>query len=249
MRKELSPVERAYKAWICCSFLESRMVQDYKSSDIPASLLSWFATNGRSFIWRERRDPFIILIAEILLKKTSAPVVNRFLTGFLERYSTIEALGNATLQELQVVLAPLGLSNQRAKQLRGLTRTMVDLYGGIIPCSREELLELPGIGEYTTGAILSFAFGQPEPIVDTNVARVIVRVYGFKPSRYEARRSPEVWDKARELVAGQKSTDGAKINWALLDLGALICRPRNPNHTSCPLEEFCAYSMSETKQS
>ena len=88
--------------------------------------------------------------------------------------------------------------------------------------------------------MLSFAFGKPEAIVDTNVARVIIRVFGVKPSRYEARRSPEVWDKAKQLVSPQPK-QAARINWALLDLGSLICRPKNPSHHECPLKDYCIF--------
>lgn len=207
-------------------------------------LIAWFDTNGRSFIWRERREPFVVLIAEILLKKTSANVVNQFLPRFLDRYSDVHALNNSKFEELEEALAPLGLSAQRGKQLKSLAQALVQSYGGIIPSERGELLQLPGIGDYTAGAVLSFAYGKPEAIVDTNVARVISRFYGIKPSRCEARRSPEVWERARGLV-NQESECSQRINWALLDLGALICRARRPKCDECPLNGNCAFIARE----
>ncbi len=204
-------------------------------------LIAWFDINGRSFIWRERREPFVVLIAEILLKKTSANVVNRFLPRFLDRYSDVHALNNSTFEELEEALAPLGLSAQRGKQLKGLAQALVQLYGGIIPNERDKLLQLPGIGEYTAGAVLSFAYGKPEAIVDTNVARIIIRFYGIEPSRYEARRSPEVWEQAWRLVS-QDSKRSHKTNWALLDLGALICKSGKPKCDECPLNSNCAFA-------
>jgi len=214
-------------------------------NDIGAALLSWYEKNGRSFAWRKNPESYSVLIAEILLKKTNAGVVDRFLPLFLERYPDIYALHREAISSLQETLSPLGLSGQRATQLKNLAKVLVESYEGKMPCNREELLNLPGVGDYTAGAILCFACNKPEPIVDTNVARVITRVYGLRPSRYEARRSPEVWEKAKELVYGHPE-QAARINWALLDLGALVCRPKHPKHNDCPLNEHCVFRKSDT---
>jgi A/G-specific adenine glycosylase len=213
-------------------------------ASVWSKLIAWFDTNGRTFIWRERREPFVVLIAEILLKKTSANVVNQFLPRFLDRYSDMHALNDSTFEELEEALAPLGLSAQRGEQLKSLAQALVQSYDGVIPNERDKLLQLPGIGEYTVGAVLSFAYGKPEAMVDTNVARIIIRFYGIKPSRYEARRSPEVWEKAWQL-ASQDSKCSHKINWALLDLGALICKSRKPKCDECPLNSDCAFATSQ----
>jgi len=203
-------------------------------------LLKWFKKNGRDFFWRVHNDPYTVLMAELLLKKTSAKAVNRFLPYFLESYGSIRKLYETSETELVRILGPLGLSSQRARQINRLARELVQSYDSKIPCSRDNLLELPGIGEYTAGALLSFSFGKPEAIVDTNVARVIIRVWGMKPTRCEARRSPEVWDKARQLIESQPK-QAAKINWALLDFGALICKSRRPKCDECPLNGICAF--------
>lgn len=139
-------------------------------------LLKWFKKNRRSFFWRVHNDPYTVIIAEILLKKTSAEAVNRFIPYFLERYGSIVEIYDTPEAELARMLAPLGLSSQRAKQMKELAAFLVQSYDGEIPCSRDELLKLPGIGEYTAGALLSVSFGKPEAIVDTNVARVMMRV-------------------------------------------------------------------------
>jgi len=207
-------------------------------------LLKWFKNNGRSFFWRIHTDPYTVLISEILLKKTSAEVVNRFIPDFLERYGSMADIHDTTEEELESMLTPLGLSSQRAKQLKALAAFVVQSYDGEIPSSRDELLKLPGIGEYTAGALLSFSFGRPEAIVDTNVARIIMRLWGIQPSRCEARRSPEVWDKARQLVKARPK-QVARINWALLDLGALICKPRRLKCDECPLKNKCTFAALE----
>jgi A/G-specific adenine glycosylase len=176
-----------------------------------------------------------------MVKKTGANTVNQFLPHFLDRYGDMHSLDNSTFEELEEALAPLGLSAQRARQLKSLAEALVQSYGGRIPDERDELLQLPGIGEYTAGAVLSFAYEKPEAIVDTNVARIITRFYGIEPSRYEARRSPEVWEKAWQLVS-QDSKLSHKINWALLDLGALICKSHKPKCDECPLSRDCTFA-------
>jgi A/G-specific adenine glycosylase len=122
-------------------------------------------------------------------------------------------LHDGSLLDLQKILAPLGLSSQRTEQLKSTAKVVVESYNGKIPCNKEELLMLPGVGDYTAGAVLSFAFNKPEPIVDTNVARVIVRVCGVKPSSYEGRRSPEVWHEAKQLI-DCRPKQVARTNWA-----------------------------------
>jgi A/G-specific adenine glycosylase len=216
------------------------MEEKNKCDEIRQLSLKWFRVNGRKFYWRTHTSPYTILITEILLKKTTAGVVNQFLPLFLKRYPAIQKLNKCSLLNVQIFLAPLGLSEQRAIQFKGLAKVLVDSYGGNIPCNKDELLTLPGIGDYTAGAILSFAFRMPEAIVDTNIARLFIRLFGLTPSRCEARRSPEVWDKAKQLVHS-RSKQIAKINWALIDLGALVCKPHTPKCNECPLSHLCEY--------
>lgn len=205
-------------------------------------LLSWFEVYGRQFIWREQCEPYVVLAAEVLLKKTTAHVVNRFLPEFLAKYPTVEALRSAKFRRLRGTLKPLGLSKQRARQFTDLADAIIEHHGGKIPERRSALLALPGIGEYTANALRSAAFNRAVPIVDTNVARVLLRVYGIRPSRFEARRSPEVWDLARRIT-GRDASRSQRINWALLDLAALICVPKNPKCSVCPISAECMYGQ------
>ena len=207
-------------------------------------LLNWFAEHGRSFSWRQRSTPFDVLIAEILLKRTTAAAVERFVSGFLERYPNPYAIGESTIDELKDFLAPLGLSMQRAVHIRSLAEVLIRDYDGQVPSELTQLLELPGIGPYIASAVRCYAFGEIEAPVDTNVARILVRLHGISPSRYEARRSPEVWDLARELV-GQDAKTVRELNWALLDIGAKVCIAREPKCNCCPLFGGCHFARTE----
>lgn len=204
-------------------------------------LLNWFGENGRSFLWRKSSPPFVVLIAEILLKKTTAVAVERFLPEFLRRYPDPFSLAESTVEELRDFLAPLGLSMQRAVQFKSLAGALIRDHNGQVPAQLFHLLELPGVGPYIASAVRCYAFGEIEAPVDSNVARIIVRIHGISPSRYEARRSPEVWELAGEFV-GQDTKTVREINWALLDLGAQICTARKPKCTICPLIGECRFA-------
>lgn len=210
------------------------------ASTVRELLLLWFASEGRRFPWRESRDPFTVLVAEVLLKKTGARVVAKFLPGFLTLFPSASILASTSLERLEEVLGPIGLSRQRAEQLKSLGSALVERHGGLVPCCMDDLLSLPAVGPYTASAVLCFAYDRPEAIVDTNVARVVVRVFGISPSRYEARRSIEVWEAASAITqpAGEKARH---VNWAMLDLGALVCKARKPACDTCPLMPHCSY--------
>jgi len=210
-------------------------------TDMSNSLLNWYKMNGRRWLyWRVHCSPYNVLISELFLKKTTAAVVDRFLPTFLELYPDFDALNNAKLIDLKNFISPLGLSNQRSAQLKNMAQIIVEKYGGNIPSTKDQLLDLPGIGEYAAGAVLSFAYKIPEVIVDTNIARIISRLHGIKIPRGELRRNRNIWDKTSELII----SDGqftCKLNWALLDLGALVCLPKNPKHNFCPIREYCLF--------
>lgn len=204
-------------------------------------LLNWFAEHGRSFSWRQSSTPFVVLVAEILLKKTRADAVERFIPGFLARYPDPYSITESTVEELKDFLAPLGLSMQRAIQIMNLAGALIRDHKGQVPSELTQLLELPGVGPYIGSAVRCYAFSGIAAPVDTNVARILVRFFGISPSRYEARRSPEVWELASELV-GRDTKTVREINWALLDLGAKICTARKPKCSRCPLISSCNFA-------
>lgn len=201
-------------------------------------LLKWFSKNRRSFPWRETSDPYKVLVAEILLRKTDAGKVSRIYERFVRRYPSFEALINADQRELEDFLRPLGLYRCRAKELMDLARIVMAKHRGKVPHSRWELLELPGVGGYIANAVLCFAFGKTVPLVDTNIIRVVARVFSFKPKRKRARDDPEIWRETGKIVPNGKARE---FNLAMLDLAAASCLPRKPVCGICPVTLLCDY--------
>ena len=208
---------------------------------VSRQLLPWFALHGRSFSWRDTDNPFNVLIAEILLRKTGARAVEQFLSQFLAAYPDVVALANAPVEELTANLAILGLSVQRARQLRALGCRIFDDFNGAIPSTAKDLASLPAVGRYTAGIVASACFDLPEAAVDTNVARVICRVFGLTPSHAEPRKSTNVWAIASELVSASTARF-ARTTWAMLDLAAAHCTSRSPHCLDCPLRSLCRYA-------
>jgi A/G-specific adenine glycosylase len=199
-------------------------------------LLKWFEVNKRSFSWRETRDPFKILVAEILLRKTDAPKVESIYENFVEKFRDPETIANTSLPQLEACLKPLGLYRRRAKELKSLAESLVQKYGGRVPCLKEELLNLPGVGDYTANAVLCFACGANVPLLDTNLIRVLRRVFGHASLRARARTDKQLWAIAGSIVPQGKARE---FNLAVLDFAALVCRAKNPRCPTCPLNDMC----------
>lgn len=200
-------------------------------------LLCWFELHGRSFPWRETgRSSYELAVAEILLQRTTASGVARAFPGLIAWYPTWEAMADAPLVELQERLQPLGLWRQKARALLDLANA-VEKLGGELPCSRRELERLPGIGPYTASTLMTAVFGLHEPLVDVNMSRVLGRFFG--PGACDSSiRGALLYALAFHLVRGERCL---WVNWAVLDLGALVCRARNPICQECPLRAECHY--------
>src|SRR5690349_10485734 len=193
-------------------------------------LLRWFARNGRSFPWREPgRTPYEVVVAEILLQRTTAAGVARAYTGFLKRYPSWFSLAQSPLVDLENALRPLGLWRQKAQAFQQLALT-IELHGGVVPCTRKELERLPGIGPYTASAVLALVYGRAEPLLDVNMARVLGRFLG-PPEGIEAKPKRALHAHALRLVRSKRALE---VNWAALDFGALVCRARRPLCSECP---------------
>jgi len=205
------------------------------------SLLAWFAQTRRDFPWRSQRDPYAVLIAEKLLQQTAVRnVVVRSYEYLLRRYPTPELLAQAHVPDLEGIIRPLGFV-YRAVELREMAQSLVARHSGNVPSDLGALLALPGVGDYAARAVLSFAFGEDVPVVDTNVARFLYRLYGLPgPQPANPARKKSLINLAATLVPTGRSKD---YNLAVLDLCATVCKPGVPLCAVCPVRTFCAYGL------
>jgi A/G-specific adenine glycosylase len=198
-------------------------------------LLDWYAAEGRDLPWRNTEDPYAILVSEIMLQQTQVRTVLPYYQQFLERFPSIQALAEAPLPEVKAITDPLGYK-VRGERLKRIAETAVEQYGGSLPQSEEELLQLPGIGRYTAGAVRSFAFGHDAPILDTNVLRVLVRVFSPPREGGPAALLRRQWALATAVIPPGK---GYVFNQALMDFGAQVCTARRPVCLFCPVRPVC----------
>jgi A/G-specific adenine glycosylase len=220
----------------------SRSTTIASPSLVRRRLLRWASQHGRNFIWRFWRDPFRLLVTEILLKQTRAQSVASFVGGLFDRYPTPPALASAG-PELEDELRRLGFATQRGRHLRALARRLAEP-PHLDPTNANELRTLPGIGQYSAGMVAA-VYGSREAIaVDTNMARVVCRVFRLTPSQAEARKSVNVRSAIGDLTKRAKSP--IQVYWAMLDLAASKCTARSPRCSSCPLRPVCAFALDAT---
>lgn len=206
-----------------------------KDSLIAKTLLAWYGMRRRSLPWREHPDPYRIWISEIMLQQTQVDTVIPYYHRFLERFPTAEALAAAPVDEVLKAWENLGYY-ARARHLHRAARVIVEKYKGVFPDTWEAVIALPGIGDYTAGAILSIAFDQSLPAVDGNVRRVLSRLYGVRDPVIRRETQKSLHALAASLIPAK---DPGSFNQALMDLGALICAPRSPACPGCPLRTLC----------
>src|SRR5438067_9319200 len=198
-------------------------------------LLTWYQRHGRDLPWRKTDDPYHILVSEIMLQQTQVDRVVPKYVEWLEKYPTMTALAGAPDAEVRATWYPLGY-NIRPKRLQSIAREAVAKYGGELPSDERTLRSFKGIGAYTAGAIRSFAFRERAAILDTNVARVLFRVFvaAGDPKSHAMKR--HLW-KISETVMPQRQV--FDFNQALMDFGAMICVARNPKCLVCPMAKSC----------
>lgn len=201
-----------------------------------SAVIKWEQENPRNLPWRENRTPYSVLIAEILIKRTSPAGIKDRYRDFLSRYPNIATLAKAKRQDLEQVLVSLGLKIQRGSALTDLARFVVERMAGEIPDSYTELRYLPMIGQYSAGPILSFGHGKPWPVIDVSVLRVIGRAFGDELDH-------RVTDKrVTEFLKPLIPESGHEFfNWGLSDLGANICSSKFINCRKCPVTVYCDY--------
>ncbi|HEV8437255.1 MAG TPA: A/G-specific adenine glycosylase [Methylomirabilota bacterium] len=198
-------------------------------------LLAWYARHGRDLPWRRTDDPYHVLVSEIMLQQTQVERVIPKYHEFLGRYPTLESLARARPAEVRRHWYPLGY-NIRPVHLQGIARETLARYGGRLPDDARALRRMPGIGRYTAGAILSFAHRRDAAVVDTNVRRVLGRVFLGARGLARARGQKAIWDLAEALVPKRRAYD---YNQALMDFGATWCTARVPKCAGCTMKRLC----------
>ncbi|MBW3563536.1 MAG: A/G-specific adenine glycosylase [Acidobacteria bacterium] len=207
-----------------------------RNAVIASSAERWFQASQRPLPWRVNYEPWHVWVAEVMAQQTRIEVVASRFPQFIERFPSPESLALADDDDVLTAWSGLGYY-RRARMLRAGAIRVVEQFGGELPRRLEDLRSIPGIGEYTAGAIASTAFDQSVPAVDGNVMRLLARIEALEPPWRSARLGREATDAAREIVEAASSP--RMLNQALMELGATICKPREPSCVICPLQTEC----------
>lgn len=206
-------------------------INDCSKEQLAENLVCWWKDSGRSFPWREDASLYEIMVAEVLLQRTSAEKASEVYDDFISQYPDLESLAGSNEETLADILQPLGLHRKKASALAEIG----EILSGEFPTSFEELHQLPQIGRYGANAILCFGLGECRPIVDTNVIRIYNRVFSLDLKDH---RRSEPWELAEHVIP---EGDYEEFNLALLDLGAEICTSSQPQCERCPIQSCCDY--------
>jgi len=239
-----------------------------KNSKLVSQLLDWFSANARDLPWRHTCDPYAIWVSEIMLQQTQVKTVIPFWNRWLRELPTIEAAAKAPSDKIHKLWEGLGYYT-RVRNLQKAAQVIVENHAGKFPETFDAVLALPGIGRYTAGAICSIAFNQPTPILDGNVIRVLTRVFGISENPKEKKTNAQLWQMAEKLVthaaylnssrssrrkeahseirnsqslltsAATVKSSCSALNQSLMELGALVCTPRNAQCLICPVKKLC----------
>lgn len=210
------------------------MKNERLNPQIGQDIIEWFKNEGRQLPWRETRDPYAILVSEIMLQQTQVATVIPYYLRFMETLPTIDDLAHVSEEVLHSLWEGLGYYS-RASRLRQFAIKVVHDYKGIIPDDKVSLIKLPGIGPYTLGALLSFAFDKKEPAVDGNVKRVLARLMADS-SDISKMTTTKAFTLELTKILPQ---DIYSFNQGIIELGALVCKPKKPDCDRCPIHRYC----------
>lgn len=218
---------------------------------IPSKLLNWFRPELRPMPWREHPSPYGTWISEIMLQQTQVPTVIPYWLKWIAKWPDVQALATATEEEVILYWEGLGYYS-RARNILKASKIIAAEHDGIIPSERKDLLNLPGIGEYTAGAIASIAYNKPAAILDGNVIRLLCRLFCIEGSPSDQSVKKHLWSLSHDLVKlAEREQHPHACSWfnqAMMDLGAGICSPQNPTCLLCPLQSECQ-AFKDGKQS
>ncbi len=204
-------------------------------SRVQESIIRWFDTNGRDLPWRTTSDPYEVLIAEMLLRRTTATAVARVYSAFIRRFERPEQLARARVRTIASMVGTLGLQNLRALHLQQTAAHIVKEFKGSIPDTMERLVNLPGVGVYVASAVLNFAFCRPSPLVDGNTIHLLSRLFELK---FAGPANRSAWDFIASFELGEQNK---AFYWGVIDLVAMVCLRRDPRCEICPLQEPCLW--------
>lgn len=216
-----------------------------QSADHPTSrwrsifrkkLLTWYAEHQRDLPWRSTTDAYRIWVSETMLQQTQVATVVEYYKRFLDRFPTILDLADASEQEVLRLWAGLGYY-RRARQLHAAAQLVAQKLGGKLPTTTEELMALPGIGRYTAGAIASFAHDQKAPILEANTLRLFCRLMGMRENPRSGQGQKRLWEFAESILPNRSGA--GRVNQAAMELGSLVCKPREPDCENCPVQALC----------
>ena len=205
-----------------------------KVNSLQRTIISWYRKHQRELQWRTTTDPYHILIAEVMLQQTQVSRVQEKLPTFLRSYPTLQHLASSSTAMIIQSWEGMGYNN-RAIRLHEMAKRIIMDHNGVIPDNPEALMELPGIGPYSAHAVACFAFRKRVPVVDTNIRRVVTRLFRMTDTAYTSRSEKKIWRAAKEILP----RDAYTWNQALMDLGAVICTSRRPLCHLCPVEKLC----------
>jgi A/G-specific adenine glycosylase len=219
------------------------------------ALLLWYSSNARDLPWRRTRDPYAIWVSEIMLQQTQVKTVIPYWKRWMRDLPTLQTLAEAASDQIHKLWEGLGYYT-RVRNMQKAATTIVEQHGGIFPNNFERVLELSGVGPYTAGAICSIAFNQPTPILDGNVIRVLTRVFAIAGNPKEKEVNAKLWALAASLVqqAAKSPRNGPEfacshLNQSFMELGAIICTPRQPKCSVCPIRNSCiAFKKNRTEE-
>jgi len=213
----------------------SPLLDAAQARDFRGALLAWFRAHGRDLPWRRTRNAYHVVVSEFMLQQTQVSRVEAYYARFLDRFPDVHTLATAEPHRVREVWQGLGYY-RRAANLQALAQTVLREHGGQLPDDVEALQALPGVGRYTAGAVASFAYERAVPAVDTNVARVLRRV--FRPDRPPAPNDRVLWDVGAAIVPPAPQ-DAWAFNQAIMELGALVCTARVADCPRCPVQKAC----------
>lgn len=212
-----------------------RGLEAVKDPAFALALMDWFAREGRELPWRQQPAAYAVVVSEFMLQQTQVATVIPYFTAWLERFPDWRSLAGADEQTVLGAWEGLGYYS-RARNLHRLAQVVVEVFDGDFPADPAVIRRLPGIGDYTAGAVASFAFNQSEPAVDGNVARVLTRLLDWRAPVDQPATMQTLREVARSLIP---EANGRLFNGGLMELGALLCGPRKPLCMLCPVRDFC----------